>query len=296
MLTSRLIVHMKAERFAKGHHLTEQAFEKVLGTSRSPVRGTLSHLAQLGIVHQRSPSRELFLQMDASEIVMPVAGFNPESDDEAYLALARDRLHGILEQVVAEADLMRRYNLTRPRLSRILDRAANEGWIERRASKGWQFKPMIDGVEAYRESYELRRLIEPSAMMLPSFVLDSRVLSRLRDQQQALVGGGCASASHVELFVANTTFHETLAGLSNDRFVVQAVVRQNQLRRLIEYREINDRARVRRQCEEHLAIITFLERGERGEASALLARHLDNACTEKVQAFPMPDTSDGADR
>ena len=296
MLAVRLIVHMKAERFVKGQHLTEQSFEKVLGTSRSPVRGALSHLVQLGIAHQRPPSRGLFLTTNASEIAMPTPGANPESDDEAYLALARDRLGGVLERVVAEADLMRRYNLTRPRLSRILDRAANEGWIERRASKGWQFQPMIDGAEAYRESYELRRLIEPSAMMLPSFVLDSRVLAKLRDQQQALVSGGCASASHVELFVANTTFHEILAGLSNNRFVVQAVVRQNQLRRLIEYRAIDDRARVRRQCEEHLAIVSFLEKGERGEASALLARHLDNACQEKTRGFPAPDAPAGPGR
>ena len=295
MLATRLIVHMKAEQFAEGHHLTEQAFEKVLGTSRSPVRGALSHLVELGIVHQRPPTRGLFLKMDASEITMPDAGAKPESDDQAYLALARDRLRGVLGPVVAEADLMRRYNLTRQRLSRLLDRAANEGWIERRPSKGWQFQPMIDSAEAYRESYELRRLIEPSAMMLPSFVLDSGILSRLRNQQQALVSGGYASANHVELFVANGTFHEMLAGLSNNRFVVQAVVRQNHLRRLIEYREIDDRARVRRQCEEHLAIISLLQKGERGEAAALLTLHLDDACKEKVQALATLNASEGAD-
>ena len=144
---------------------------------------------------------------------------------------------------------------------------------------------MIDGPEAYRESYELRRLVEPAAMRLPGFALDSRVLARLREQQQALVEGGYASASHVELFVVNATFHEALAGLSNNRFVVQTVVRQNQLRRLVEYREIDDRARVRRQCEEHVAIVSLLQRGERGEAAALLARHIGDACEEKVRAL-----------
>ena len=284
-LAHRLIVHMKAEGFSEGRHLTEQALEKVLGVSRSPVRGALSHLAELGIVQTRPPRRGLFLKMDAGEIAAPEDATNPDGDDEAYLALARDRVRNALGPVVTEADLMRRYALTRMRLNRILGRAANEGWIERRASKGWRFLPMIDGTEAYRESYELRRLVEPAAMRLPGFALDSRVLARLREQQQALVEGGYASASHVELFVVNATFHEALAGLSNNRFVVQTVVRQNQLRRLVEYREIDDRARVRRQCEEHVAIVSLLQRGERGEAAALLARHIGDACEEKVRAL-----------
>ena len=288
MLAHRLIVHMRAEGFAEGRHLTEQGLETVLGVSRSPVRGALAHLVALGIVHPRPPRRGLFLRMDAVRIPVPDAASDPEGDDEAYLALARDRVRGALDPVVAEADLMRRYDLTRTRLGRILDRAANEGWIERRAGKGWRFLPMIDGPEAYRESYELRRLLEPAAMRLPGFALDSRVLARLRKQQQALVDGGYASASHVELFVANATFHEALARLSHNRFVVQTLVRQNQLRRLVEYRGIDDRARVRRQCQDHVAIVSLLERGERGEAAALLDRHLGRACEEKVRALAAP--------
>ena len=294
-LAHRLIVHIKAERFCEGRHLTEQALEKVLGVSRSPVRGALSYLVDLGIVHPRPPRRGLFLKMDADRIPLPDTASSSDGDDEAYLALASDRLRGALGPVIGEADLMRRYALTRQRLGRVLDRAANEGWIERRASKGWRFLPMIDGPVAYRESYELRRLLEPSAMRLPGFALDTRVLAKLREQQQALVDGGYASASHVELFVANSTFHEALAGLSNNRFVVQTVVRQNQLRRLVEYREIDDRARVRRQCEEHVAIVSLLERGERGEAAALLARHIGDACEEKVLALTkMSSPAEGA--
>ena len=285
MLAHRIIAHLKAEGALEGLHLTEQGLEDVLGVSRSPVRGALSHLAELGVVQTRPPRRGLFLTMNAAEIAAPEDAMNPRGDDEAYLALARDRVRGALGPVVAEADLMRRYDLTRPRLGRILDRAANEGWIERRAGKGWRFLPMIDGPQAYRESYELRRLVEPAAMRLPGFILDSRVLARLREQQQALVDGGYASAGHVELFVANATFHQALAALSNNRFVVQTVVRQNQLRRLVEYREIDDRARVRRQCEEHVAIVSLLERGERGEAATLLAHHLGDACEEKVLAL-----------
>jgi hypothetical protein len=52
---------------------------------------------------------------------------------------------------------------------------------------------------------------------------------------------------------------------------------------LLEYQETLDRERIRRQCLEHLAILDLLEKGERAQASALLARHLGNASEEKVQ-------------
>jgi DNA-binding GntR family transcriptional regulator len=85
------------------------------------------------------------------------------------------------------------------------------------------------------------------------------------------------------MYQANATFHEALASLSGNRFIAQTVTRQNQLRRLLEYQETLDRERIRRQCLEHLAILDLLEKGERAQASALLARHLGNASEEKVQ-------------
>ena len=282
LLANRLIAHMRREQLPGGHRLTEQSLERVLGTSRSPVRGALAHLAELGVVENRPPSRGYFLVRDAASI----AAYDEEhafaADDEAYLALARDRLGGRLRATVTESELMRRYGLTRQRCGRLLDRIAHEGWIERRASKGWLFLPMIDGAQAYRESYELRQLLEPAAMMLPGFSIDSVALRRLRHQQEALVREGYRTASHIELFLSNSGFHEQLALLSNNRFVHQTVVRQNRLRRLIEYREIDDRSRVRRQCEEHVEIVTLLERGERAQASAALERHLAGAAAEKV--------------
>ncbi|NPD70426.1 GntR family transcriptional regulator (plasmid) [Lichenicola cladoniae] len=282
LLANRVIAYVRRERFPVGHHLTEQSLERVLGTSRSPVRGALAHLAEMGIVETRPPLRGYFLARAAESIAAGSDDHAFAADDEAYLALARDRLLGELKPVVTEVDLMRRYGLTRQRVGRLLDRIANEGWIERRTSKGWSFQPMIDGPRSYAESYELRRLLEPSAMMLSTFVIDSVLLRRLRQQQEALVSEGYASASHVELFVANATFHETLATLSGNRFIHQTIVRQNQLRRLIEYKEIDDRSRVRRQCEEHVAIIALLERGERAQAAILLEQHLANASLEKV--------------
>ena len=48
-----------------------------------------------------------------------------------YFEIAEDRLAGKLPQQVTENELMRRYDLPRSRLVKILNRIAQEGWIER---------------------------------------------------------------------------------------------------------------------------------------------------------------------
>ncbi len=288
LLANRLLDHIRAERLLAGHHLTEQSLEGVLGTSRSPVRGALAHLAERGIVAPRPPRRGLFLTQDAA--ALEEAEGEAASEEEGYLALARDRLAGRLPAILTEQAAMRRYGLTRERVRRVLGRAAQEGWTRPRASKGWSFLPMIDGPAACAESYALRAALEPAAMLMPSFRIDSAVLQRLRRQQGALAEGGYRSAGRVELFQANSTFHEALAELSGNRFVAQVIARQNQLRRLLEYGLSDYRERVGRQCEEHLAILDLLERGERGEAARLLTEHLEAAGRAKVAQLETTET------
>lgn len=281
-LAHRVIEHICTERFPMGHHLTEQSLEHVLGASRSPIRGALSYLEKQGIVEPRPPRRGLFLAHDAAALSALQSDLPSADEDIAYQALAQDKLEGRLPAVLSETEAMRRYSLTRERMRRVLARAANEGWIEQRASKGWSFLPMIDGPQTCDESYALRIVLEPAAMLMPSFSIDSGTLRRIRTQQQDLVDGGYKTASHAEMVQANATFHESLASLSGNRFVEQTIRRQNQLRRLLEFRETADRQRVRRQCQEHLAILDLLERGERHEAAQLLTQHLTKAGHDKV--------------
>lgn len=291
LLAHRLLDHIRAEGLRAGHHLTEQSLETILGTSRSPIRGALAHLAERGIVAPRPPRRGLFLTRDAAALA-PDA--DAPTEEQGYLALAQDRLAGLLPAMLTEQAAMRRYGLTRERVRRVLNRAAQEGWMEPRPSKGWSFLPMIDGPAACAESYALRATLEPAAMLMPSFRIDSAVLQRLRRQQQALADGGYRGAGRVELFGANSTFHEALATLSGNRFVTQVIARQNQLRRLLEYRLSDNRERVALQCREHLAILGLLERGERAEAARALTEHLQAAGRAKAaQLEPVqPDSEE----
>ncbi len=283
LLAHRVLDHLRRAALPAGHHLTEQSLEAVLGASRSPIRGALAQLARAGVIRAEPPRRGWFLAHPAAELPDPAALLPAPAEEAAYQALARDRLAGRLPATLSETEGMRRTGLTRDRLRRVLERAAQEGWIERRPSKGWAFLPMIDGPDSYAESYALRRALEPAAMMMDSFAIDSALLRRLRREQEPLAERGWREAAPAILYAANAAFHEGLARLSGNRFVVQAMMRQNQLRRLVEYEEIADRDRVRRQCLEHLEILALLERGERAAAAALLARHLEQAGKEKVE-------------
>jgi DNA-binding GntR family transcriptional regulator len=282
-LAAKILRHVRTSGYQPGHHLTEASLQDVLGTSRGPIRAALAHLTADGMV-QQVPNRGFFLGDVGSDPGTPAAEQDASSDDEVlYLSIADDRLVGKIPKTVSEPDLMRRYNISRPRLRRILTRIATEGWIERREGRGWSFVQLIDSIEAYRESYELRQMLEPAGLINDAFQLDETVLDRLRQQQFRVRDGGWQTLSQIELFETNAQFHEGLASMSGNRFLLGIIERQNQLRRLVEYRQTLNREQVRGQNDEHLLIIAALEEGRRLEASQLLSQHLGNAKKRKAR-------------
>lgn len=280
-LAQRILVHVRMAGLQAGHHVTEASLQAVLGTSRGPIRAALGHLASEGYLDYR-PNKGFTLQrLDRDE-----GQANPSKaatdDERLYLTIAEDRLSGGIGERVGEADLMRRYGVQRHRLQRVLSKIAAEGWLHRRAGHGWSFLPMIDSVQAYRESYELRRIIEPAGLRAATFKRDGQKLAELHKQQAFINSGGFQALGQVELFVANSEFHEALAAMSGNRFIAQTVARQNELRRLVEYRQTLDRNRVRRQTAEHLGIIAKLAAGDVEGAAVLLGQHIGGAAAEEA--------------
>lgn len=289
-LAQRILSHVRMSHFQPGHHLTEQSLQALLGTSRGPIRAALAYLQRLGLVESHQ-NRGYYVAGDAlaqSEIL-------PEQSDEAlYRTIAEDRLAGLLPQQVSETELARRYDVSRHRLGRILDRIAVEGWIEKRRGHGWAFLSLIDSAQSYRECYDLRRMLEPAAMLSPGFRVEPVLLADLERQQSFVLDEGYKTLNQIELFEINSRLHQGLASMSENRFVVQTVMRQNQLRRLVEYQRPIDRQRVRRVCREHLDILAALKAGRIDQAAPLLAAHLDYARNEKTRAedFGLPASPD----
>jgi DNA-binding GntR family transcriptional regulator len=275
-------MHVRMQHLPIGSHLTEASLAKVVGTSRGPIRGALTYLASAGFLEQR-PHQGFFLARTEPRTGKAAEALAAADPEKLYLKVAEDRLRGALADSVTEADLMRRYDVPRHTLRRILSRIVTEGWIQRRTGHGWTFLPMIDSLDAYRESYELRRLLEPQGLRSATFKLDRSVLAEQRKRQEFLHETGYKTLGQVELFKSNSDFHEALASMSGNRFLAQTVARQNELRRLIEYRQTLDRDRVWRQTGEHLAIIDLLEKGSLERAAKLLDRHIGGALKEKAR-------------
>lgn len=279
-LSTKILLHIRSNGITEGEHITEAGMQALLGTSRAPIRGALAYLAEIGVL-KNERNRGYFVND-------PTAGdFEPQGetgeDRDLYFRIADDRLTGLLPQTVSENDLMRRYSKTRSVLKRALVRIAREGWIERREGRGWTFSSLIDSVEAYRESYELRQMLEPHGLTCESYHPDPIVLARLRRQQEMVRDGGWETLSQLELFETNSAFHEGLASLSRNRFLLGVVEQQNQLRRLVEYRQTLNREQVRGQNLEHIQILDLLDAGRRSEASDVLSRHLGNAKQRKAK-------------
>jgi DNA-binding GntR family transcriptional regulator len=277
-LAQRILAHLRSASLPPGHHLTEQSLQQMLGVSRGPIRAALTQLERHGVVERR-PHRGFFVAAADNSAVLP-----DHADEVLYRRIAAERLAGVLPAIVSETELGRRYDISRHRLGRVLDRIAAEGWIEKRRGHGWAFLALINSPAAYQECYQLRVMLEPAAMRLPTFRPDAAAIDALEREQASVRDTGYATLSQVELFETNSRFHESLAGMSGNRFVHQVIVRQNQLRRLVEYRRPHDPERVRRVCREHLAILALIRQRRVEAAADALAAHLKAASREKTAA------------
>lgn len=277
-----IVAYARREDLRAGEHLPESVLADRIGTSRSPVNVALRHLASLGVL-SHDLNRGYFLNKDAKALNAVVQQFSSQPDDPLYLRIADDRLSRRLPDSINEADLMRQYEVSRSVLRKVLSRIQQEGWIEKAVGHGWEFQPMIDSPQAYEESYIYRAAIEPTGLMSPSFQADPVELASLRRQQEFIIGGGFQTMTPFELFEANSTFHETIAKWSSNRFVLQGVRRTDQLRRLVEYRQAaGKRAPRRTQAEEHLAILDAIAAGDQLRAASLMKAHLEGARQGKV--------------
>lgn len=280
-LAGQIVTHARRSGWQPGHHLTEDSLLPVLGTSRTPIRAAMSWLEVNGVLEKR-PNRGFFLKSLPQPHDEPDSLEPEEGSDRVYLAIAMDRLAHRLPDAVSENELIRRYDLPRTQLRVILARIAAEGWIERKPGRGWAFLPLIDTLEAYRESYRYRQMLEPAIVRAPEFRIDRAVVKRLRIQQEAVLDSGYRTLSQIELFEINSQFHEALVDMGHNRFVTQALLRINQLRRIYEYGRAFDRQRIVRVCTEHLEILASLSDGDTIEAARRLEAHLESATIEKA--------------
>ncbi|TCT04584.1 GntR family transcriptional regulator [Aquabacter spiritensis] len=272
-----------------GAQLVERKLADQFRVSRSPVRQALMLLESAGQIAP-NPRRGGYLVLPQASCGMaPVRAVDEE--EAAYLAIAEHRLQGRLPEKVSETKLAQAYRLSQAQVRRVLARIANEGWIARLPGHGWGFLPMLTSMQAYRDSYRFRLVIEPAAILEPGFTLDRPALLACRDQQQALVEGAIWTVSNAALFDLNSRLHETIIECSRNLFFIESLKRIDRLRRLIEYRQSLDRKYAVVRSREHLHLIDLLLQDDRAAAAAYMRRHLASVSIEKMMERP-PRASD----
>ncbi|GAB2774501.1 GntR family transcriptional regulator [Streptomyces daliensis] len=274
-IATRLVDLLRHSGLEEGAHVTEQWAADELDVSRTPARKAMLFLTEVGIL-TRVPNRGFFLARGAATLARTDLSEGADVEQDAYFRIADDYVGGRFTGPFTSADVSRGYGLTPRQADRVLARMESEDLVRRKTGgRGWEFQQVLSTVGAHDQSYRYRMIIEPNALLEPGFAVDPDAAAQHRKQQEALLSGDILLLPRAELFHVNASFHEMLVGFSGNQFLLDAVRRQNRLRRLIEYRHQVDRSRLAGQAREHLRMLDMVEDGRLEEAAAFLRRHLD---------------------
>ena len=258
-----------------GDHLTEQELVEEFHISRSPVRAAMAYLAERGVFEQR-PNRGFFVKLDGPSL-RKLGLEMPTTDEENLLgAIARDWFAGRAPQSFSEAEFCRRYGLGRSVATRVLFKLSEDGIISRNRGHGWRFESSLHTRATRDESYAFRIVIEPAAILSPSFELDRGMAELCRRHHEIALGPAPEDTPLSTLSDIDVEFHRTIGISSRNRFFLAAIERQNSLRRITAHVDRN-KTQLIGSCVGHMEILAALERDEREEAADLMRHHLVSA-------------------
>ena len=286
-LAPQVIDMVRARSMRAGEPLREQTFAQALGVSRSPIRRVFALLAEWNLATQE-PNRGYFLKQDAGEIQASAFPLASDPFEDFYLRVVDDILAGEIPTHFFEAQLLRRYDVPRGQLLKVLNRLAGEAMVERKPGQGWELKDFVHNTKAHIQSYRFRMAIEPAALLEPGYQVNQAAFANARQQQQALIDGGINTLSRAQLFQIGAQFHELIVQCSGNVFFIDALRQQNQLRRFMGYKANIDRSRLVTQCQQHIQLLDLIESGRREEAAQFLWRHLDEVGRLKTHQGILP--------
>ena len=274
-LCTLILEHMKEQELEKGERLTTSALALQFNVSRTPVHSALAILKDRGFLESKH-HRGFFVKKPIKKQSDIPREFQQTEEDRLYMMIADDRLKGALPDKISEVELLRRYGTTRGILSRVLRTLSNEGLAESQQGHGWKFNTVLNSRESHAQSYNFRKIIEPSSILENTFQIDLEKIKIIRRQHEELMNKSKVSAA--QIFEVNSNFHAIVASFSGNSFIEEVVKQQNRLRRFVEYGyKWEDPQDIQDVCQEHMAILDALESGDRKRASNLMWQHLDSA-------------------
>lgn len=276
-LAAKILRLLKEQGAGPGHHLVELDLCRQFDVSRTPVRGALKLLAEQGAVEARA-NRGYVLTAPVTEA--PELDFvspEDEEDQQLFIAIAKARNSGTLPDQCSQQEIVRLFGAKLAMVVRVLRKLADLGLVERKPGNGWSFALPINSGRARIDSYAFRSIVEPAGLIEPTFQLDREWLERSRARHLAFRKRRWRDTMAVELFEINADFHEGLARCSGNRYILDAVQRQNQLRSFLNIDWVNGAERVVDSIDEHVEIMDALAAGRNRRAHDLMKLHLDSA-------------------
>ena len=276
-LAGRILQLLKEQGAGPGHHLVEQDLCRQFGVSRTPIRGALKLLATQGTLQARTHRGYVLRGPIRAVPEVESVNLQEEEDRELFVAIAEARNTGRLPADCTQQELVRVFGAKLPTVGRVLRHLSELGLVERKRGHGWSFVASINSASAQAESYAFRQILEPAEMLQPGFELDRQWASACRAHHVVFKRKPWRKTLAVEFFEMNADFHEQLARCSGNRYLLDAIQRQNQVRSFLNYEWAYGVERVRASIEEHLGILDALEGGQNRRAAELMRSHLDNS-------------------
>ncbi|WP_454690093.1 GntR family transcriptional regulator [Achromobacter aloeverae] len=273
-LAQRLAQDIAAGVFELDSHLSEKALSERYEVSRTPVRGALRLLAESGLARCKPNSGYYVARRARGDDAVATPEGAPMTSEDLYRRLVADRSRRLIEDSFTDSELLHRYGVPRSILMKTLLRMASEGVLEKRQGHGWRFPASLADDDVRKESYRFRMMIECAGLREPGFNVDARAFRDMRERHEALLADSRRPIATGDFFALNSAFHEMLARCSGNRFILQAVQQQNQLRQLDAHPASYPVSTLERYVREHLDILDAMEAGDQEWAAAVMQRHL----------------------
>ncbi|BED91375.1 GntR family transcriptional regulator [Pseudoalteromonas sp. MM1] len=283
LLADKIYEEIISEGFEANTHIKELFFSDKLKVSRTPIRAAFNVLEQQGILTKK-PNQGYFLKVRPNKVPQSF-DYKKLSDDSGLNSLCyqigQDYLKGQIDTTFVENQLINKYQQNRKSVQAALMAMEKDHWISRRVGYGWKFNSFISSPVSYAQSYRFRVLIESAALLEPTFEVNHDQIVMLRMSQREILNNKEKKVSAAEMFNAGVLFHETIVGMANNVFLLNALKKVNRLRRLIEYNVYSERAIPKKECEEHLVLLDLIAENKLQESSLFLKEHIGRVAKEK---------------
>jgi len=280
-LARRILEHTQESGLVAGDPVAEQALARTFQVSRTLIRGALKVLLEENLLSHEAGKGYTLLPPPAGQTFN--AALPQAEEEELAASVLRDRMAGRLGDSISISELMRRYDIGRPAAQKALQQLSENQAIERGPGQSWLFRPSLNSLAALEESLKYRLILEPEALLSPSFNADPQRLALLRSATQSLLARPVEDFDIQQFRELDISFHELLAQSCGNRFISDALLQHQGLRRLPNLLPSVSVHRLQEALREHLQIIAQIERGQMAIAADLLRLHLRLSAAQRPQ-------------